>query len=109
MKIRVGLTDKMVLIGMGIAGGFWILDNLAPLRQATPGITDRELVLFEPAAAYRSANGATLAWWIAEDAEEAVLEILDSSGEVIRTFTPADSAVATLDRACATPFRRRSR
>ena len=26
MKIRVGLTDKMVLIGLGIAGVYWILD-----------------------------------------------------------------------------------
>jgi len=26
MKIRVGLTDKMVLIGLGIAGIYWILD-----------------------------------------------------------------------------------
>ncbi|MHC4924577.1 MAG: WD40/YVTN/BNR-like repeat-containing protein, partial [Planctomycetota bacterium] len=34
--------------------GFWILDNIAPLRQATPGMTDEDLILFEPASAYRS-------------------------------------------------------
>jgi len=40
--------------------GFWVLDNMAPLRQARPDMTDEALVLFQPAAAYRSANGAIL-------------------------------------------------
>ena len=31
MKIRVGLTDKMVLIGLGIAGVYWILDTILAL------------------------------------------------------------------------------
>ena len=31
MKIRVGLTDKMVLIGLGIAGVYWILDTVLSL------------------------------------------------------------------------------
>ena len=31
MKIRVGLTDKMVLIGLGIAGVYWILDIMLAL------------------------------------------------------------------------------
>lgn len=31
MKIRVGLTDKMVLVGLGIAGVFWILDTILSL------------------------------------------------------------------------------
>lgn len=70
--------------------GFWVLDNMAPLRQATPNMTDEALILFEPAAAYRSANGATLSWWLRDEPEEAKLEILDVSGEVLRTFEPRD-------------------
>ena len=31
MKIRVGLTDKMVLTGLGIAGVYWILDTILSL------------------------------------------------------------------------------
>lgn len=31
MKIRVGLTDKMVLIGLGIAGVYWVLDTILSL------------------------------------------------------------------------------
>ena len=60
--------------------GFWVLDNLAPLRQARPGLTEEAVALFDPATAYRSANGATLSWWFREAPQEARLEILDASG-----------------------------
>ncbi|MCY3599856.1 MAG: glycosyl hydrolase [Gemmatimonadetes bacterium] len=69
--------------------GFWVLDNLAPLRQARPGLTAEAVALFDPATAYRSANGATLSWWFREAPEEARLEILDASGTVLRTYEPA--------------------
>jgi hypothetical protein len=51
--------------------GFWILDNIAPLRQATPGMTEEEVILFEPASAMRSSNGAVLTWWQKEMPREA--------------------------------------
>jgi photosystem II stability/assembly factor-like uncharacterized protein len=70
--------------------GFWVLDNMAPLRQTTPGMTEQALVLFEPAAAYRSANGAVLSWWLKDEPETAKLEILDASGEIVRTIEPAE-------------------
>ena len=35
--------------------GFWSLDNIAPLRQLDATTTARDLVLFTPAPAYRSA------------------------------------------------------
>ncbi|MFQ5537905.1 MAG: WD40/YVTN/BNR-like repeat-containing protein [Gemmatimonadota bacterium] len=73
--------------------GFWILDNMAPLRQLQAGTTGEDMVLFDPPAAFRSANGVTLSWWFAEEPEEARLEIADAeTGEVIRTYAPADSA-----------------
>ena len=69
--------------------GFWVLDNLAPLRQARPGLTEEAVALFDPATAYRSANGVTLSWWFREAPQEARLEILDASGTVLRTYEPA--------------------
>jgi len=79
--------DELAMASHG--RGFWILDNVAPLRQIQPGMTDRDLVLFEPAAAYRSANGVVLSWWLADEPGEAMLEIVNASGEVVRTFAPA--------------------
>jgi hypothetical protein len=75
--------------------GFWVLDNMAPIRQLTPTTTEQAMVLFDPPVAYRSANGVALSWWLAETPEEATLEILDADGTVLRTFereeAPADT------------------
>jgi photosystem II stability/assembly factor-like uncharacterized protein len=79
--------------------GFWVLDNAAPLRQATAGLTEERMTLFEAPVAYRSANGVTLSWWFAEAPESTMLEILDATGEVVRTFEPAEEpADSTAER-----------
>jgi hypothetical protein len=72
--------------------GFWVLDNIAPLRQATPNMTAADLLLFDPPVAYRSADGATLSWWFGSVPENATLEIMDSSGAVLRSYLPADTS-----------------
>ena len=79
--------DELAMASHG--RGFWILDNVAPLRQIQPGMTERDLVLFDPATAYRSANGVVLSWWLGDEPESATLEIMDAPGEVVRTFAPA--------------------
>ena len=38
--------DELAMASHG--RGFWVLDNIAPLRQAEPGMTERDLVLFDP-------------------------------------------------------------
>jgi photosystem II stability/assembly factor-like uncharacterized protein len=68
--------------------GFWVLDNIAPLRQATAAMTSEDLLLFTPPTAVRSGTGVTLSWWLADGAEEATLEILDGAGNVLRSLQP---------------------
>ena len=87
--------DELAIASHG--RGFWVLDNMAPLRQAAAGITDEGSFLFDPPAAYRSANGASLSYWLEDVPSEAMLEIVDGSGEVVRTFHPEDPD-ATRDR-----------
>jgi photosystem II stability/assembly factor-like uncharacterized protein len=81
---------------------FWILDDLSPLHQLREGLTDSDAYLFKPRDSYRIADmarfrgsrtpqqpdgGATLFYWLGADpAEPITLEILDSGGEVLRTF-----------------------
>ena len=79
--------DELAMASHG--RGFWILDNVAPLRQLTPETTAEDLVLFDPAAAHRSANGVVLSWWLGDEPGDATLEIVDASGDVVRTFEPA--------------------
>ncbi len=83
--------DELAMASHG--RGFWSLDNIAPLRQLDANTTDRDLVLFTPAPAYRSANGVVLSWWVGEGGESAAdarLEIIGGDGRVVRTFEPAE-------------------
>jgi photosystem II stability/assembly factor-like uncharacterized protein len=78
--------------------GFWVLDDVAPLRQLQAVTTSEPLVLFDPPTAYRSADGVVLSWWLAEEPEEATLEILDASGEVLRSVEREEPADSTEER-----------
>ena len=86
------IVEDNALVIASHGRGFWVLDNVAPLRQTRPGLTDEAMVMFEPPVAYRSADGATLSWWMAAEPGEARLEVLDESGAVVRTIEPADTS-----------------
>ena len=76
--------------------GFWVLDNIAPLRQSTPATLAKAVHLFTPPVAVRSGPALTISWSLKSAPSSARLEILDSAGAVLRTFTTpvagADSA-----------------
>ena len=77
--------------------GFWVLDNIAPLRQASPEILAKAAHVFTPPPAIRSGPGVTISWNLKSAPASARLEILDSAGAVLRKFeTPPvlDSAAA---------------
>jgi len=83
---------------------FWILDDIAPLRQAAASIAGSEAYLFAPSTAMRSRmghlrrrryaiaenppDGAILYYYLKEQPKEPIkLEVLDSAGKVIRSYT----------------------
>jgi len=90
---------------------FWILDNLAPLRQLTDRVAEKDMHLFSPPSAYhvstyggeadnedrKPANdpsGATIDYLFAEAPDTTVtLDVLDNGGSVVQRFT-SDSAAA---------------
>ena len=74
--------------------GFWVLDNIAPLRQATPAVLAAKSHLYTPAAGLRSSPGVTLSWMFGEKPKRATLAIVDSLGAVLREFT-GDTAAAS--------------
>jgi hypothetical protein len=85
--------------------GFWVLDNIAPLRQATPAVLASDAHLFTPTTGVRSGPGVTISWLLKKAPTTAKLDILDSSGAVLRTFEPdtarPDSARSDSARAAA--------
>ena len=86
--------------------GFWILDDISPLRTLGADITAKPLHLFAPRDAYRfrgvevpfadgddptqGANptyGASLHFWLKADSKDSVaFSIADASGKVVRTM-----------------------
>ncbi|MEO8336711.1 MAG: glycosyl hydrolase, partial [bacterium] len=68
--------------------GFWVLDNIAPLRQISPAVLASSAHLFTPPVGVRSGAGVAISWMLKSAPTAAKLEILDSTGTVLRTFEP---------------------
>jgi photosystem II stability/assembly factor-like uncharacterized protein len=67
--------------------GFYILDDLAPLRQSGKEMTAAgDAYLFKPADAIRGGGGAPIAYLLKKPAEKLTLDILDARGQVVRTI-----------------------
>jgi hypothetical protein len=71
--------------------GFWVLDNIAPLRQLSPQTLASGAQLFRPPVGVRSGPEVAISWWLAEAPKCARLELVDSTGVVLRTFLPDTS------------------
>lgn len=68
--------------------GFYILDDIGVLRQATPELTSNALHVFEPVDPLRGVdNNAAFDYYLGKDAEEVKIDILDASGTTLRSFT----------------------
>ena len=87
--------------------GFWVIDDISPLRQITEAVLAKDAHLFKPAdtivlaptsddgtplqqdepSAPNQPNGAAIDYYLKRDANGPVkLEILDASGTVVRTY-----------------------
>ncbi|MEP6622566.1 MAG: glycoside hydrolase [bacterium] len=106
-------------IAIGTHGrSFYVLDDIASLRELTPTTSSSAAVLFKPAAAYRfrfskypdtpippdepwAANppdGAMLDYFLgAGIGGDVKLEIIEPGNRVVRTFTSRDTAMAPAD------------
>jgi photosystem II stability/assembly factor-like uncharacterized protein len=92
------VVEKNELVIATHGRGFWVLDDIAAIRQATSAVLASPAHMFTPPVGVRSGPGVVLSWYLANAPKTARLEILDSAGTVLRTFEPdtarADSARA---------------
>ncbi len=99
------IKDDDVVIGTH-GRGFWILDDITPLRQLTPAIREAASHLFRPGLATRvrgsmytdtplppdeprsenPPDGVVISYLLRDMASDLSLEILDSSGDVVRSY-----------------------
>ena len=68
--------------------GFWILDNIGPLRQATAAILTADAHLYTPPPATRSGMPVAFTYNLKTVPKRLELAILDSAGGVMRSFMP---------------------
>jgi len=106
----VQISDMMIkendLVLATHGRSFWILDDLTPLRQIDREVSESKAFLFKPRNAYRlpgfprqaprlgrnPANGAIVYYYLAEGLKEDLkIEILDSGGRVIQSFSSKDN------------------
>lgn len=89
---RVPVTDLAVkdddLVVSTQGRSFWILDDLAVVRQLGHGVSDREPMLFSPAPAYREWwDGVRFHFYLPEGTEDGgTLSIRDAAGDVVRSL-----------------------
>ena len=72
--------------------GFYILDDISPLRHAGTDTATTAAVLFKPADGIRGAGGATITYLLRKPAEKLTIEILDAKGQIAQTIQGAAPA-----------------
>ena len=66
--------------------GFYILDDIAPLRQQGQPAAGANFVFYKPAAAIRGVGSASIDYLLGKPAEKLTIEISDSKGNVVDTI-----------------------
>jgi len=75
--------------------GFYILDDIAPIRQYNATMSSgTDAVLFAPADAIRSTGGAVISYWVKRPAQSVTIDVLDAKGQTVRTFSSTPPAAA---------------
>jgi photosystem II stability/assembly factor-like uncharacterized protein len=74
--------------------GFYVLDNIEPLRQAVAANAAAGAYLFKPSPAIRSAGGARIEYLLRSAPQSLTLEVLDSAGKLVRSFNGAAASAA---------------
>ncbi len=86
------VEDRDLVIGTH-GRGFYVLDNIGVLRQATPELTNATLHLFEPLHPIRGRDRTvTFDYYLKNDAADGKIEFLDAQGRILRTFIATPQA-----------------
>jgi hypothetical protein len=86
------IVEENALAISTMGRGFYILDNITPIRQWSPAVSSAaDAFLFAPPPAIRSTNGATISYLLKHAAQRVTIDILDSTGKVVRTYQPDTS------------------
>ena len=86
------VTDRDLAISTH-GRGFYILDNIEPLRQYNAStMASANPILFKPAPAIRASSPAAIQYVLKQPAQRVRIEILDGKGQVIRSYPDTTNA-----------------
>lgn len=80
------IKDNDVVLGTH-GRGFWILDDIHPLRQYQEEMNEASAVLFQPSNAIRGISDAKIQYYLQQELDTITFEVLDAKGTLIDTFT----------------------
>ena len=80
------VKDNDVVLGSH-GRGFWILDDIQPLRQFREEMKEQSAILFEPSDAIRGISDASIQYYLKDQLDSITFEILDANDKLIDTFT----------------------
>ncbi len=66
--------------------GFWILDDIGPLRQLTPEVMKQPVTLFQPSDAIRGVYNAVFQYYLDKQVDSIRIDILDAEGKLVKSF-----------------------
>jgi len=79
------VKDNDVVLGTH-GRGFWILDDIQPLRQLTPELMKQDVIFFQPADAIRGVYDASFQYYLKNKMDSVVIEILEEDGDLVQRF-----------------------
>jgi photosystem II stability/assembly factor-like uncharacterized protein len=72
--------------------GFYVLDNVNPLRHATAASAAKDAYLFAPVPAVRSSTTGNIQYWLKHPVQSLRVEVSDSTGRLVRSFLGGTAA-----------------
>lgn len=85
------VKDNDVVLGSH-GRGFWIMDDIQPLRQWSASQSVSEIKLYKPADAIRSVFNAEIQYYLPKELDTVFIDILDERGSLVQTYTGAKAA-----------------
>jgi hypothetical protein len=81
------VEDKSIAIATH-GRSFYVLDDIEAIRQYTPSlVSSNGPFLFAPAPVIRGGGNVAIRYWLKSEPNDLKIDILDSGGKVIRTYT----------------------
>jgi hypothetical protein len=80
------VKDNDVVLGTH-GRGFWVLDDIQPLREVTAEAEKQKVHFFKPGDVYRGLTAASFQYFLENQADSVKIEIIDSNGKLVDSFT----------------------